>query len=108
MSDPIDTLNASDDVKARLRSLRDEVEAAIPYETLALRAEVASLTATLTAERQRAKMGRPPKPPGTTGKRVNLYLSAEASEALEEMTKPGERSALVSRLLVEERERRRS
>ncbi len=53
----------------------------------------------------RATMGRPPKPPGTTGKRVNLYLSAEALEALRLLAKDGEQSALVSRLLVEERAR---
>lgn len=56
------------------------------------------------------KMGRPPKPPGTTGRKFACYLSAEAVKALAELQPPGAsdwKSALVSRLLVEEAERRR-
>lgn len=48
-----------------------------------------------------AKRGRPPNPE-TRGKAVRLYLSAEANAALERLTVPGERSALVSRLILEE------
>lgn len=62
------------------------------------------------AEMSETKMGRPPKPPGTTGLKVSLYLSAEGAAALRELD-PGWakdwKSALVSRLLVEEAERRR-
>lgn len=39
---------------------------------------------------------------GIAGKSVRIYLSADAVEALEQLADPGERSALVSRLLVEE------
>lgn len=51
------------------------------------------------------KIGRPPKPESERGRKVLLYLSAEALAALEALAKDGERSALVSRLLVEERRR---
>lgn len=56
------------------------------------------------------KMGRPPKPPGTTGAKFSCYLSAEAVKALAELDPGGAKdwkSALVSALLVAEAERRR-
>ncbi len=56
-----------------------------------------------------ARMGRPPLPEGERGKRVDLYLTAEAQAALAELLGPDMRgrSALVSRLLVEEAKRNR-
>jgi hypothetical protein len=50
-----------------------------------------------------AKMGRPPLTPAGPGKRVAFYLSPEAQADLEALAKDGERSALVARLLREER-----
>ena len=51
-------------------------------------------------------MGRPPLPDDQRGRRVTLYLSAAAAEALEAFAgKRGNKSEIVSRLLVEERAR---
>ncbi len=56
-----------------------------------------------------ARMGRPPLPEGERGKRVDLYLTAEAIAACVELLGPDMpgRGALVSRLLVEEASRNR-
>lgn len=51
------------------------------------------------------RTGRPPLPEDQRGKRVNLYLSAEAVEALRVLVGGGNQSELVSRLLVEEQAR---
>lgn len=58
---------------------------------------------------ERKKPGPAPLPPEAKGKRVNLYLSPEAMAALAALEPPpnGNASRLVSRLLVEEAERRR-
>ncbi len=54
-----------------------------------------------------AKMGRPPLPKEERGKRVTLYLSAEALAALHELSPEGRVSELVQGLLIEAAERKR-
>jgi len=58
----------------------------------------------------RRAIGRPKLPDEDRGKRVLLYLSADALRALDEIAGDGERSSVVSRLIVEEyaRKTRRS
>lgn len=59
---------------------------------------------------ERKKPGPAPLPPEEKGKRVNLYLSRDAMLALVALDPGGAKdwkSALVSRLLVAEAERRR-
>lgn len=55
----------------------------------------------------KARMGRPPLPEEERGKRTNLYLSAAAIAALEELKGEENASAYVSRMLLEALERAR-